>query len=279
MVNSRPTSVLHSNLTPSLRSLSISASITVVGQAEIGDAVLQHAARLVERLEHGDVAAGLGHVGGAGHAGGTGADDADAEPVRFDVRQRCPAFGDGAGRRRSARAGRSPPARASRRPCTTPSHCVSCGQTRPHTAGSRLVAVIVVVGAAVILLGDLQMKAGMSMLDRAAADARLVRAQQAALRLDAARPRACSRRRLPRNWCARSAGPARAPACAPAESCGSSSSSPLPFPDSSTPGSSMRPRSPAGAVRQARPVQRSRSSARHAAVSDQRSSAAFSSAA
>ena len=32
------------------------------------DAVLQHAARLVERLVDGDVAAGLRHVGGAGHA-------------------------------------------------------------------------------------------------------------------------------------------------------------------------------------------------------------------
>ena len=47
-----------------------------VGQAEIGNAVFQHAAGLVERLEDGHLAAGLGHVGGAGHAGGTGADDA-----------------------------------------------------------------------------------------------------------------------------------------------------------------------------------------------------------
>ena len=65
-----------------------------VRQAEIRDAVLQHAARLVEGLVDGDVASRLGHVGGARHAGGTRADDAHLEAVGLDVGNVRPAFAD-----------------------------------------------------------------------------------------------------------------------------------------------------------------------------------------
>ena len=49
----------------------------VLGQAELGDAVDQHAARGVERLEDRDVVALLGELAGGGQAGRAGADDAD----------------------------------------------------------------------------------------------------------------------------------------------------------------------------------------------------------
>ena len=65
-----------------------------VRQAEVRDAVLEHAARLVERLVDGHLAARLGHVGRAGHAGRAGADDADPEAVALDVRDVGPAFLD-----------------------------------------------------------------------------------------------------------------------------------------------------------------------------------------
>ncbi len=39
----------------------------------------------MECLVNGDIAAGLGHIGGAGDAGRTGADDADPQAVRFDI--------------------------------------------------------------------------------------------------------------------------------------------------------------------------------------------------
>ena len=65
-----------------------------VGQAEIRDAVFQHAAGLVEGLEHGNFAAGLGHIRRAGHACRAGADDADLVAVLLDVGEVGPAFAD-----------------------------------------------------------------------------------------------------------------------------------------------------------------------------------------
>ena len=67
----------------------------LVGQTEIRNAVLQNAARLVKGLVHRDVATGLGHVGGAGHAGRAGANNADPKAVRLDVRNIDPALLDG----------------------------------------------------------------------------------------------------------------------------------------------------------------------------------------
>ena len=66
-----------------------------VGEAELGDAVPQHATGLVQRLEDRDLASGLGHVRGTGHAGRARADDADVEAVGFDVRYIPPPGLDG----------------------------------------------------------------------------------------------------------------------------------------------------------------------------------------
>jgi hypothetical protein len=49
----------------------------VLGQAELGDAVDEHAAGCVERLEDRDVVAALGQLTGGGQAGRPGADDGD----------------------------------------------------------------------------------------------------------------------------------------------------------------------------------------------------------
>ena len=51
-------------------------------QAELGDAVLQHAADLGALLKHRDGAAQLGHLNGDGNAGGTGADHGDLLAAR-----------------------------------------------------------------------------------------------------------------------------------------------------------------------------------------------------
>ena len=53
----------------------------VLRQAELGDAVDQHAADLVQRLEDGDVVALLDEVAGGGEAGGAAADEATFLPV------------------------------------------------------------------------------------------------------------------------------------------------------------------------------------------------------
>ena len=52
-----------------------------LGQTELGDAVYQHTAGKVQRLEHGDVIALLGQITRAGQAGGAGADDGDLVAV------------------------------------------------------------------------------------------------------------------------------------------------------------------------------------------------------
>ena len=52
----------------------------LLGKAELRDAVHQHAAGAVERLEDGDVVAVLAKLAGGGEPGGTGADDGDFFP-------------------------------------------------------------------------------------------------------------------------------------------------------------------------------------------------------
>jgi hypothetical protein len=63
-----------------------------VGQAEVGYAVLQHAAGFLEGFIDDHFAARLGHVGGAGHAGRPRADDAHLEGLRLDVGDVGPAL-------------------------------------------------------------------------------------------------------------------------------------------------------------------------------------------
>ena len=145
--------MLHSNLTPSFRRLSISASITVVGQAEIGNAVFQHAARLVKGFVDGDVAAGLGHVGRAGHAGRSGADDADPEAVGLDIGNVDPALLDGGVADEAFQAAdRDRLERLADR-----AHAFALGFLRTHAAANRRQQIGVgedVVGAAEILFAD-----------------------------------------------------------------------------------------------------------------------------
>ena len=111
----------------------------LLGQAELGDAVDEHAARLVEGLEDGDVVAALGQLAGGGQAGRAGADDGTFLPLGGASRGRGAAVVCRApSRRRSARGSRWRPACPSCRGCSRTSHWVSCGQTRPVTQGRAL---------------------------------------------------------------------------------------------------------------------------------------------
>src|SRR6266567_481944 len=155
----------------------------LVGETDIGDAVLEHAARLVECLVNRDVAAGFGHVGGAGHPGRTGTDDADLEFVALDVGQIGPTFGDGAiayepletaDRHRLERL----PNRA---------HAFALAFLWTHPPAHRRQQVgrgDHVVGGAEILLTDLLDEAGDVDAHRAATYAGLIRAEQATLCFD-----------------------------------------------------------------------------------------------
>ena len=110
-----------------------------VRQAEFRDAVLQHAAGDVQGLEDGDGHAVLGQIARAGQARRTRADDGRA---LAGAARRLPA-GSSQPRPMAASA-----TKRSSRPMATggyltpttqaASHCDSCGQTRPHTAGSVL---------------------------------------------------------------------------------------------------------------------------------------------
>ena len=53
----------------------------LLGQTELGDAVLQHASGLVQHLEDGDVVAPAGQVRGTGQTGRTAADHCDLDTV------------------------------------------------------------------------------------------------------------------------------------------------------------------------------------------------------
>ena len=128
-----------SNSTPSLLRLSTSARDDLLGQAELRDAVHQHAARLVQRLEDGHLVAVARQVAGGRQPRRAGADDRDPLAGRRGDRGMLDAA---LPRSQSARK-RSMPPDPRTGPCdlpdhADPSHCSSCGQTRPQTAGSAL---------------------------------------------------------------------------------------------------------------------------------------------
>ncbi len=151
-----------------------------VGQAEVGDAVLEHAARFVEGLEDRHVAARLGHVGRAGHARGSGADDADAEAVLLDVGNVRPALLDG----EVADPALEPADRHGLERVADRAHAFALVLLRADAAADRRQQVRRrdhVVGAAVVVLGDALDEVRDRDVHRAAAHAGLVRAHQAAL--------------------------------------------------------------------------------------------------
>jgi hypothetical protein len=152
-----------------------------VRQAEIGDAIFQNAARLMEGFEYRDVAPRLGHVRRAGHAGGSGADDPDLEVVGLDIRDVDPALCDGG--------------------VADPAFEPADGDRLQRVAhGANALALIFlradaaadgrqqigggddVVGAAKIVFGDFLDETRDIDIDRAAPDAGLVRTHQASLR-------------------------------------------------------------------------------------------------
>ena len=155
-----------------------------LGQAELGDAVDQHAARGVEGLEDGDVVAGPGELAGGGQPGRTGADDRDAlAGLRRPRRGRAGRCGAAPSRRRSARGSRwrpGLPVLARRQTC---SHCVSCGQTRPVTHGRALSIEERLGRGAHVAVAQVRDEARDVDRDRAAVDAVLLGALQAAFGL------------------------------------------------------------------------------------------------
>ncbi|MEI2643197.1 MAG: hypothetical protein V9G10_12960 [Candidatus Nanopelagicales bacterium] len=70
-----PTTKFMTNRPPSIRILRDDVVDQVVGQAELGDAVAQHAAERVERLEHRHREALRGQQVGVDEPGGAGPDD------------------------------------------------------------------------------------------------------------------------------------------------------------------------------------------------------------
>ncbi len=175
--------MLHSNLMPSCLSLLDLDVDHAVGQAEVGDAVLEHAAGLVEGLVDRHVAAGLGHVGRAGHARRARTDDADLEAVGLDVGNVGPAFGD----RHVADEALEPADRHRLQRLAHRAHAFALVFLRAHAPAHRRQQVGVgddVVGAVEILALDLLDEAGNVDADRAAAHAGLVGAVQAARGLD-----------------------------------------------------------------------------------------------
>ena len=101
----------------------------VARQPELGDAVVQHAARDLLLLEHGDVVAEHGQIVGRGDAGGAGADDRDAlarggEQVLGDAMAARLVVGGRALQMTDVdRARRCPASRGGRRPRTGASRC------------------------------------------------------------------------------------------------------------------------------------------------------------
>ncbi len=153
-----------------------------LGQAELGDAVGEHAAGLVQGLEDGHLVAEQGQVGGHRDAGRPGADDGDAPAVEragaaepLDRALLAPPS-----RPRSAPGGRWPPARPSCPARSRFSHCSSCGQTRPQTAGRALVSLIVRDAGREVAVGDASDEGGDVDADRAAVDAAGLLAGEAA---------------------------------------------------------------------------------------------------
>ncbi len=154
-----------------------------VRQAEIRNAVLEHAAGLVEGLVDGDLAAGLGHVGCAGHAGRSRTDDADAEAARLDVRDVGPAFPDG----EVADPALQPADGHRLQGFADGAHALALVLLRADAAADRRQQVgggDDVVGAAVVALDDALDEVRDRDVHRATADARLLGAHQAALGLE-----------------------------------------------------------------------------------------------
>ena len=152
-----------------------------VRQAEVRNAVLEHAARLVEGLVDRDITARLGHVGRARHAGGAGSDDADAEQVALDVRNVRPALLDG----EVADPPLQPADGHGLERVAYRADALALVFLGAHTPADRRQQVCPrddVVGSAEILLGDPVNEVRNGDVDRAAADAGLVGAHQAALR-------------------------------------------------------------------------------------------------
>ena len=154
-----------------------------IRQAEVGDAVLEHAARLVEGLVHRDVATCLGHVGGAGHAGGAGAHDADAESAGLDVRDVGPAFLD----REVADPALQPPDRHGFEGLAHRADALALALLRADAAADRGQQVggrDHVIRTPVVTLGDLLNEVRNRDVYRTTAHAGLLRAHQATLGLE-----------------------------------------------------------------------------------------------
>src|SRR6266545_5029573 len=151
----------------------------VVRQPEVRDAVAQHAARLVKRLEHRDVASRLRHVGGARHAGGTRADDADAKGVLLDVRDVDPALAN----RGVADEALEPSDRDRLQRFAHVAHAFALVLLRTYATAHRRQQIGAgdgVVRAAKILFGELLDEIRNVDADRAAGDTRLLGTHQAA---------------------------------------------------------------------------------------------------
>ena len=132
------------------------------GRRKRRDAVLEHAADDVERLEDGHVGAVADEVGGGGEAGGAGAADGDLAEL---------SSGEARRHGRLRRVALSPTKR-SRRPMPTDStfllithcasHCDSCGQTRPQIEGKMFASLDDRERAVEVAHDEVRMKRGMS---------------------------------------------------------------------------------------------------------------------
>ena len=152
----------------------------LVGQPEVGNAVAQHAAGHVEGLVYRDFAPGLGHVGRARHPGRARADDADPEAARLDVGDVGPALLDRHVADEALEAADGDRLQA----LADGAGAFALRFLRADAAadgGEQVGVGDDIVGAPEILLPDLPDEAGNVDADRAAFDARRVRAEQAAL--------------------------------------------------------------------------------------------------
>ena len=140
-----PTTKFLTNRPPSSRDLADHVVDQRVRQAELGNAVAQHAAEVVERLEDGDRKAFRRQKIGVDQAGGAGADHRNRRLL--GPRPRADVAPGRSGRAalsfvsfsRSGRNHSSWPISIGRPVMVqTPWHCSSCGQTRPVTFGSGL---------------------------------------------------------------------------------------------------------------------------------------------
>ena len=136
----------------------------------------------MEGFKHRHITTGLGHVGGAGHAGRAGANDADLEAVRLDVRDIGPARLDG---RITDKALKPPDGHRLQRFTngTHPFTLVFLWANAATDGRQQTGLGQDVVGAAQVFFVDLLDESGNVDAHRAARHAGLVRAHQAAFRL------------------------------------------------------------------------------------------------